>query len=246
MIPETFPTLAPCLHEPADVGVLAGGDRLRCCERCWEAAYLRFETPAEEVRKFRRRLLRLGAAGWPRAAAVVELFCGRGNGLHALDSLGFTRVQGVDLSPRLVAEYTGPFRVQVGDCRSLPLADGAQDVVIVQGGLHHLPRLPEDLDRVIGEVGRVLAPGGLFVVVEPWRTPFLAAVHAVCGWRWAGRCLPMVAALAAMIRHEQPTYFRWLAQGPLIRSSFESRFEPVKLAIGWGKFCFVGRKRSQT
>jgi SAM-dependent methyltransferase len=245
-LPKTFPTFAPCSHEAPGAEPLAAEGRLRCCPRCWEAAYLQFETPAEEVRKFRRRLLRLGARRWPRSAAIVELFCGRGSGLHALGSLGFTRVEGVDLSPRLVAEYAGPFRVQVADCRALPFADAAQDVMIVQGGLHHLERLPEDLDQVIGEVGRVLAPAGLFVVVEPWMTPFLAAVHAVCGWRWAGELSPKVAALATMIRHEQPTYSQWLAHGPLIRSSLESRFEPVRLAIGWGKLCFVGRKRGRT
>ena len=41
----------------------------------WEAAYLRFETPEEEIAKFTRRLLQLGARQWPRDAAVVELFC---------------------------------------------------------------------------------------------------------------------------------------------------------------------------
>ena len=40
----------------------------------WEAAYLRFETPEEEIAKFTRRLLQLGARQWPRDAAVVELF----------------------------------------------------------------------------------------------------------------------------------------------------------------------------
>ena len=65
----------------------------------WEAAYLRFETPEQEIRKFVKRLRALGVSKWPRDNEIVELFCGRGNGLRALQSLGFTRVEGVDLSP---------------------------------------------------------------------------------------------------------------------------------------------------
>ena len=44
----------------------------------WEAAYIRFETPQQEIRKFLRRLRKLGATELPRDAHVVELFCGRG------------------------------------------------------------------------------------------------------------------------------------------------------------------------
>src|ERR1700747_1697627 len=73
----------------------------------WEAAYLRFETPEEEIQKFVARLHRLGARQWPRDAEIVELFCGRGNGLIALQRLGFTRLEGVDFSPRLVAPIKG-------------------------------------------------------------------------------------------------------------------------------------------
>src|SRR5580700_4855758 len=73
----------------------------------WEAAYLRFETPEQEIQKFVSRLRKLGADQWPRDAEIVELFCGRGNGLNALERLGFTRLEGVDLSPRLIAEYRG-------------------------------------------------------------------------------------------------------------------------------------------
>ena len=86
----------------------------------WEAAYERFETPRQEIEKFTRRLRRIGAAGWPRDAKIVELFCGRGNGLHALSNLGFTHLEGVDLSPRLVARYPVRRSVMsaiVGNCR---------------------------------------------------------------------------------------------------------------------------------
>ena len=71
----------------------------------WEAAYLRFETPEQEIQKFMKRLRKLGADEWPRDSEIVELFCGRGNGLHALERLGFRRLEGADLSPRLLAQY---------------------------------------------------------------------------------------------------------------------------------------------
>ena len=71
----------------------------------WEEAYLRFESPEEEIRKFIRRLKFMGAMKWPRNAKIVELFCGRGSGLRALHQLGFSEVEGIDLSPSLAAEY---------------------------------------------------------------------------------------------------------------------------------------------
>ena len=145
----------------------------------WEAAYLRFETPEQEIRKFVSRLGKLGAAKWPRDAEIVELFCGRGNGLTALERLGFTHIEGVDLSPRLIAQYRGPAKCFVGDCRQLPFADRSKDVLIVQGGLHHLPTLPDDLENTFSEMQRVLRKGGRVLFVEPWLTPFLKFVHAV-------------------------------------------------------------------
>jgi SAM-dependent methyltransferase len=78
-----------------------------CGNEIWEAAYARFETPEQEVRRFVRRLMQLGVTKWPRDAKIVELCCGRGNGLHALSQLGFTRLAGVDLSASLIAHYKG-------------------------------------------------------------------------------------------------------------------------------------------
>ena len=57
----------------------------------WEEAFARFETPEQEIAKFHRRLADLGTASWPRDARIVDLFCGRGTNLVALERLGFTR-----------------------------------------------------------------------------------------------------------------------------------------------------------
>jgi SAM-dependent methyltransferase len=187
-----------------------------------------------------RRLVQAGAHSWPRDAEVVELFCGRGNGLHALERLGFNRLEGVDLSASLLEQYHGPARCYVADCRQLPFADRAKDVVIVQGGLHHLPTLPEDLRRTLSEVSRVLKDGGLFVAVEPWMTPFLSLVHAACRIRFARRLSGKLDALATMIDHERPTYESWLEQPQVILDLLDTQFQTVRRSLSLGKLRYLG------
>ncbi len=205
----------------------------------WEEAYRRFETPDEEIAKFIKRLRGLGADKWNRTARVGELFCGRGNGMHALARLGFSDVEGIDLSPTLAALYEGPGRVTVGDCRSLPWADGSKDVLIVQGGLHHLPDVERDLPQVLSEVRRVLVDGGRFVAIEPWLTPFLQLAHAA-SFSPLRKVLDRVDAFATMVEHERETYERWLTSPELVRSIFEQYFRAEQWAFERGKMRFVG------
>lgn len=206
----------------------------------WEAAYLRFETPEQEIRKFMGRLRQLGANAWSRDSEIVELFCGRGNGLNALGRLGFTRIEGVDLSPKLVSEYRGTAKCIVADCRRLPFADHCKDIVIVQGGLHHLPELPRDLDQTFAEMRRVLRKEGRAVLVEPWLTPFLRLVHWGCKKSFARRLSSKIDALATMIHHERRTYEQWLGQPDLLRKTALDHFTPMHESIAWGKWNFVG------
>jgi ubiquinone/menaquinone biosynthesis C-methylase UbiE len=211
----------------------------------WEQAYLAFETPEQEIQKFLGRLTILGAAEWPRDARIVELFCGRGNGLHALERLGFTQIEGVDLSPSLLSEYAGRAKCHVSDCRRLPFESESKDVLIVQGGLHHVSSLPADLEDVFLEMQRVLRSDGRVVIVEPWLTPFLRVVHLICRFGLARLLSKKVDALATMIEHEQRTYDQWLSQPNLILKLAHSRFRPLKQTIGWGKWNFVGLRAIQ-
>jgi len=210
----------------------------------WEAAYARFESPAQEIQKFISRLQELGAPAWPKDAAIVELFCGRGNGLHALQQLGFSHIQGVDLSPRLLAQYAGSAQCIVADCRNLPFADHCKDVVIVQGGLHHLPELPADLDQTFSEIRRVLKANGRVMFVEPWSTPFLNLVHAVCENPLARKYSVKLDALATMIHYERRTYEQWLTQPQLVLGLAEKHFVALQQSFRWGKWRFIGTPRS--
>jgi ubiquinone/menaquinone biosynthesis C-methylase UbiE len=210
----------------------------------WEEAYLRFESPEEEVRKFIGRLKFMGAMKWPRDAKIVELFCGRGSGLRALHQLGFSEVEGIDLSPSLAAKYAGPGKILVGDCRRLPFENASKDILIVQGGLHHLPVLPDDLDQALAEGERVLKEDGLLVVVEPWATLFLGVAHALCRSRIIRTLSPKIDALAIMIYHERKTYKQWLSQPQLILDSLHKPFRCERRHFRWGKIYFIGHKRA--
>jgi ubiquinone/menaquinone biosynthesis C-methylase UbiE len=209
----------------------------------WEAAYSRFETPEQEIRKFVARLKESAAGEWPKDSEIVELFCGRGNGLHALEQLGFSRIEGVDLSPRLLAQYTGAAKCTEADCRKLPFADRSKDIVIVQGGLHHLPTLPADLDQTFAEIRRVLRPTGRVMFVEPWSTPFLRLVHIICENPLARKLSVKFDALATMIEHERRTYEQWLTQPELVLAVAEKYFVPAQQSFTWGKWRFVGTPR---
>lgn len=206
----------------------------------WEAAYSRFETPEQEISKFIKRLRIMGAESVNKDQAVVELFCGRGNGLVALARLGFSRLDGVDLSPFLLSQYSGPAECHVGDCRALPFENSSKDVVVVQGGLHHLQCLPEDLNLCLKEIHRILRPQGQVFIVEPWLTPFLRMVHVLCKLNWLRRIVPKIDALATMIEHERATYFQWLDQPDKILSAFDARFVCDRITRRWGKLIFVG------
>ncbi|MCP4202710.1 MAG: methyltransferase domain-containing protein [bacterium] len=215
-----------------------------CCSSEWEQAYRRFETPEQEVEKFSKRFLELGVERWPRETRIASLFCGRGNGMVALERMGFEHLSGFDLSESLLAQYSGPASCYVADCRKpLPVAPGSQDAAIIQGGLHHLPDLPGDLERVLAEIRRILTPEGQVVVVEPWKTPFLDLVHSACRFPLARRIWPKLDALAIMIEHERDTYEQWLARPREIQALLHRYYVPVHERRAWGKLSFVGRPR---
>ena len=206
----------------------------------WERAYQAFESPEEERRKFVRRLTGLGADTWDRNLRVLEVCSGRGNGLGAWRALGFRRVFGVDLSPALVFGATeSGGRSIVGDVRALPVPDASVDVVVVQGGLHHLIST-RDVDNALGEMRRVLAPRGRIIVIEPWLTPFLRLVHAICAVDLVRRLVPRLDALATMIEEERVTYERWLNAPAEHLAVFTRHVAPEILSRRWGKIVLVG------
>lgn len=92
---------------------------------------------------------------------VLDLGCGRGYWMEHLAERGVAAV-GVEreLDRAALAGRHGP--VVSGDAARLPLADGSVALVWCLHVLHHLP----DPAAVLGEVRRVLQPGGALILAE--------------------------------------------------------------------------------
>jgi ubiquinone/menaquinone biosynthesis C-methylase UbiE len=228
---------------PVKNGLTWWTEGMDCCDPVWEAAYNRFETPEEERAKFRRRLRSMGIDHMPKNLRVADLFCGRGNNLTVLEEMGFTDVTGVDLSPNLLMEFKGRAKLYVGNCCDLKLPDASLDLVIVQGGMHHLPHLPEDLDKCFSEIARVLAKDGAVAFVEPWMTPFLRLAHFCSEIRLCQRIYPKLEALKVMTDHERTTYYAWLGKPKMIRGLAGKYFNPVVDRATLGKWYYLARKK---
>jgi len=93
---------------------------------------------------------------------VLEVGCGPGElAARIRDELG-ADVVAVDISPRMVElARRRDLDARVGDVQELPFAAGTFDCAVAAWMLYHVP----DPDRALGELARVLGPGGRLVAV---------------------------------------------------------------------------------
>jgi SAM-dependent methyltransferase len=164
----------------------------------WRRSSLGEITEALEL----RLILRL--AGPLQGKAVLDVGCGDGTLALIAARHGAARVVGCDPDPRMIARATARGAADIGFAvarsQALPFADGSFDVVTCITVLAFVP----DAAGAIGEMARVLRPGGRLVIGDlgPWS--YWAARRRVRGWLgaalWRGARFRSAGALAAMAR----------------------------------------------
>jgi len=125
-------------------------------------------------------LLRPTLAHVPPTARILDIGCGQGLLVHALNSFGFKNVQGVDLSEQQVAvgqKYGLPCiavdREYISDLATT--APATFDLIFLMDVLEHMDKA-EQLG-ILGAISKLLVPGGRLILSVP-------NANASFGLRW--------------------------------------------------------------
>ena len=117
--------------------------------------------------------------------SILEV--GFGSGLTFLNLNGmYKKIHGLDLSCDVneVARVFAPLEIHPdlrnGNVLDMPYPEDQFDTVLLISILEHLK--PEELDRALQEVRRVLKPGGQIVYGVPVERPFMVAMFALFGY----------------------------------------------------------------
>jgi ubiquinone/menaquinone biosynthesis C-methylase UbiE len=114
----------------------------------------------DPVQRASLEALRLGAED-----RLLDAGCGTGAASRSAASVAGT-VVGIDLSPEMIrqarslADGIRDVHFEIADSERLPFEDGTFTAVLCSNSFHHYP----DPRRAIGEMVRVLAPGGRLVL----------------------------------------------------------------------------------
>ncbi|SFS41804.1 class I SAM-dependent methyltransferase [Marininema halotolerans] len=121
---------------------------------------------------------------------VLDAGCGSGGWLFPLANRLFPKgeVTGLDLSPGMIqglqkrANQTNNIQLIVSDVQMLPFTDHTFDLVMANFCLYHVP----DINQALGELIRVLRPGGTLMIATGSRTNYteLMTIDQNCREHW--------------------------------------------------------------
>ena len=138
---------------------------------------------------WRRRAAEI-VAGW-RPNWIMDLATGTGDlALTMQRRMPNVEILGADFSEEMlaIAKRKGLRRIMTADVMNLPFPDRSFDCVTIAFGLRNLP----DWNLALGEMGRVINPGGHLLILE-FSLPELPILRA--GYRfYLHRCLPAVGS----------------------------------------------------
>jgi arsenite methyltransferase len=170
---------------------------------------------SSKIGKVREREQLLNRIAWTGAECVLDVGCGRGLMLVGVAkrlttgrAIGIDIWQAVDLSGNrpeaalVNAEREGVadrVEIQTADMRSLPFPDATFDLVVSRAAIHNLYSA-EDRAKAIGQIARVLKPGGQALIDDiRHHREYVAgfAEHQCSDVTWLGS--PVVRVLLAVI-----------------------------------------------
>lgn len=141
----------------------------------------------------------------PGGARVLDIGCGSGYGLERFAGYGFEAF-GLEIGKMTLREAKKRGQVVEGSADRLPFADKAFDAAVVIQVLHHV----DDPTAVIGEIRRILRPGGQLMLWETTESSPLVRVGRTLRPRWDG--------VPVRSRFKTERLRRWLLAGGFVLS----------------------------
>ena len=111
---------------------------------------------------------------------ILDIATGTGDLALMMSTLGSEKIIGLDISEGMLAvgkekiskaQLNDKIEMVVGDSEDIPYADNTFDAITVSFGVRNFA----NLDKGLGEIRRVLKPGGILVILEtsnPTKFPF--------------------------------------------------------------------------
>ncbi len=188
-------------------------------------------------------------AGTARDARILDVGTGGGRLAFELQTRGFSRITGIDLSERMIdaareraQRERADVRFEVQDAADLHFPDGSFEVVLALQQLLSILDTPERRAQALREMHRVLAPGGLLVLsVLSWEgrpiNPWISAAIAPFKWlkgegRFGRHCLPIFRMGGKPnVRYliESQAYVYYFTKERFERALGEARFDLLAL-----------------
>ena len=134
---------------------------------------------------------------------MLDLACGTGDIALLAKAAGARRVVGLDLTQRMLVlarNKGGDVPYVAGDMGALPIAASSVNVVTTGYGLRNVP----DLDTAIGELARVVKPGGRVLSLD-----FNRPESAIVRWGYLAY-LSVVGSVLGWALHGDPDTYRYI------------------------------------
>jgi len=154
--------------------------------------------------RWKKRLVAM--AGGLSGVRALDLACGTGDIAFQLTARGAHTI-GLDITPRMVElaarkSPEGSTSFVVGDMMSLPFPASQFDVVTTGYGIRNVPILKQ----AIGEIHRVLKPGGMFLSLDFNRPSSLLVRGVYLSY------LTIVGSSLGFVLHRDPDTYRYIPE----------------------------------
>ena len=110
---------------------------------------------------------------WQPGQSVLDVACGTGSLLAAMNDRKQIRGFGIDISERMIEQAMARnpgMAFYISGCDRIPCPNDSMDIITVCAAYHHFP----DVAAFAGESARLLKPGGLIYIVDIFVPSFLS------------------------------------------------------------------------